>query len=379
MPTKNKVASVDALEMDKTHLKHKLKAAEKKIMKLESILQKKTKKKQGKYDLAPLPASETTLAIGGFPVADFRMNSRFNKDASSRKDVPKRSVEPAVKSSVLEGINHRHLQRTLCKREVERQLREIEDEEKQKKAKEAKKKNKTKVKVPPVVPESMLPNRYVRGELPCSIEHGTKGHYLSWACPLEQLDYEYYLPIFFDGLQCKENPSRFLARQGVEDMLFSAKGQSEKIIPTVKALVGPLRNALMKFDPDVLLGVLKAIQQLIKAGSGIGEALLPYSKQFMAPMALYLEDCKNIGDTMDYSQRHNNDVGENVRATLEMLEENGGEKALQAIKFSVPTYQSCLQPTNFRREQSMAEGSLDQGASAATVGTRGSAISRYTK
>ena len=45
----------------------------------------------------------------------------------------------------------------------------------------------------------MLPNRYLRGELPCTIEHGGKGHYLSWACPLENLDYEYYLPIFFDG------------------------------------------------------------------------------------------------------------------------------------------------------------------------------------
>ena len=39
---------------------------------------------------------------------------------------------------------------------------------------------------------------------------------------------------------------------------------------------------------------------------------MPYSKQFMAPMAMYLEDCRNIGDSMDYSQRHNDDIGEEV-------------------------------------------------------------------
>lgn len=362
--------TVESLELDKNKMKQKLKMADKNIQKLEAILAKKTLKKS-MYELAPLPASETTVAIKGFPVEDFRMQQRSSKVVVNPEDrLPKRS-DPTVKSKQLESINHRHLQRTVCKREVNRQIEENERIEKRNKAIAQKKKEKkeTKVRVAPVVPESMLPNRYVRGELPCTIEHGTKGHYLSWACPLEHLDYEYYLPIFFDGLQVKENPTRFLARQGVEDMLFSARNQPEKIIPCIRSLATPLRNAFMKFDGDILLGVLKALQQLLKSAPGVGEALLPFSKQFMAPMGLYLEDCKNIGDSMDYSQRLNNDIGENVRATLELFEETGGPKALQAIKFSVPTYQSCLQPTNFRREASIAS-STDGGSSQSTGRTK---------
>ena len=67
---------------------------------------------------------------------------------------------------------------------------------------------------------------------------------------------------------------------------------------------------------------------------------------------------KNIGDRMDYAQRKNNDIGEAVRSTLELLETHGGPDALKAIKFSVPTYQSCVQPTNFRHENSLASGSV---------------------
>lgn len=64
--------------------------------------------------------------------------------------------------------------------------------------------------------------------------------------------------------------------------------------------------------------------------------MLTHSKQLLAPMAAFLDDCKNIGDSIDYAQRRNNDVGEEVRATLELLEEQGGPNALKAIKFSVP-------------------------------------------
>lgn len=40
-----------------------------------------------------------------------------------------------------------------------------------------------------------------------------KASALVWVCPLEQLDYEYYLPMFFDGIRCLEEPCTTLARQ----------------------------------------------------------------------------------------------------------------------------------------------------------------------
>ena len=93
---------------------------------------------------------------------------------------------------------------------------------------------------------------------------------MSWVCPLENLDYEYYLPIFFDGLQCTERTLVFLASQvpssarlfsdsfkGIEDMLYAAQGHPERIIPCIKNLVRPIRNALSKLHVPTMLIVLK--------------------------------------------------------------------------------------------------------------------------
>ena len=66
------------------------------------------------------------------------------------------------------------------------------------------------------------------------------------------------------------------------------------------------------------------------------------SKQFLAPIATFMDLNTNIGDGIDYSQRHNNDIGENVRKTLELLEEHGGPDAYRSIKFSIPLYESCM-------------------------------------
>ena len=60
-------------------------------------------------------------------------------------------------------------------------------------------------------PPCAFPDRYTRSELPCTIEqHGISVHRLTWVYPLENLDYEYYLPIFFDGLRCTEMPLCFM-------------------------------------------------------------------------------------------------------------------------------------------------------------------------
>ena len=74
------------------------------------------------------------------------------------------------------------------------------------------------------VPASLLPRRYTRGELPCTVEHRSSGLALSWMCPLHNLDYEHYLPIFMDGVRCLDNPHKFIARQGVYEVSRAGRG-----------------------------------------------------------------------------------------------------------------------------------------------------------
>ena len=328
------------LKLQKRLVQEKLNINRSTILKLSEQLREKEENKK-KLGLA-LPASETTLTLNGtYRVDDFRLPPHQRKAVRvASKPFNHEDVEPTPTTDPqMLRIRLENIRRTTCKRQVQRIIKNKEDVIAAKAYRESRK-----VRILPKlnVPASMLPHRYERGELPCTIEHGLSGHFLSWAAPLDNLDYEYYLPMFFDGLQCKENPSRFISRQGIDDLLYASKGYPDRIIPCIKNLVRPIRNALSKFDVDILLGVLHALELLINCNDGIGLAILPFSKQFLAPIASFMDMNKNIGDSIDYGQRNDNDVGENVRKVLELLEEKGGNGAFEAIKFSIPLYQSCM-------------------------------------
>lgn len=194
------------------------------------------------------------------------------------------------------------------------------------------------------VPASMFPVRYSRGELPCVIEHrnGPKNG-LTWVCPLLQLDYDYYLPIFFDGLRCTEDPAKFVARQGIDDLLHEANGHPDCILPCLADLIPPLRLALLTKDPSVITAALNAIQALVGAHKAtIGPALVPHFKQLLHVLNLFLPKRRNTGDAIHYGQRHGLDLADLILATLELLERHGGKDAFAQIKHMVPAYESCL-------------------------------------
>ena len=259
----------------------------------------------------------------------------------------RRESEPRVirRGSEVERIRHQQLIKKHDRKKYVYYCREMEEVSRRMEYRQTHKKKTLfdiRAKVEKTAYTSMFPNRYIRGELPCTIEHGGRGHYLSWACPLENLDYSYYLPVFFDGLQVDESPSNFLARQGVEDLLLGARGHSDRVIPCLKVCARYLRNALDTYNPEVVLATLKAIQHLVKVGPGVGEALMSYGKLFLGRIAIFLDMTRNIGDQIDYGQRRNDDIGEEALKTLEYLEENGGSRAYESIKTSIPTYKSCI-------------------------------------
>lgn len=326
------------IKLEKKLLEERLNNTDRKIDRLSEILIKKqlANSVTGRTlkDFAALEDSRMTAT--GMTLGDLRIppNSKI-------KAMPKQLMPPTADQIPNANINPNIL-RIRLNNAINRNAKpRIRNAQKKKEQEEVLRLHNEK-KIPKVdVPESMLPNRYIRGELPCTIEHGTS-MYLSWVCPLENLDYEYYLPIFFDGLQVKEPIVRFIARQGIEDMLYASRGNPERIIPVIPMLARPMRNALAKFDIDLLLGTLKALEQLVTCNEGIGEVLMPYGKQFLAPMGFFMGMKKNIGDTIDYGQRKGDDIGEEIRKVLELMEERGGPKALRSIQFSIPLYQSCV-------------------------------------
>lgn len=312
------------LKLQKRLLKEQLERTTQRLERLGEIVEKKNRDHPISSN-----AAELTMTHTGMPVAQFRASKSKIKAVPKPKSLSPYELEPVpVTNSNILRIRQQNKINTDAKIEVQQRLKAKEEA--------ARKKKKPDRRLPSIsIPESMFPNRYVRGELPCTIEHGTSGKYLSWACPLENLDYEYYLPLFFDGLQCAKDPTCFLARQGIEDMLYAARGFPERIKSAVPLLARPLRNALSKFDTHILLGVLKALQQLITCNDGIGEVLLPYGKQFLGPISLFMDRNRNIGDSIDYGQRRGDDVGEEViTITLSVL--------LCFTNFILLRYEKCL-------------------------------------
>merc|ERR1719409_531017 len=99
-----------------------------------------------------------------------------------------------------------------------------------------------------------------------------------------------------------------------------------------------------------MIVVLKVLQNLITAdvtaqnggGGLIGQALVPYYRQILPVLNIFKNMNKNTGDGIDHSQRKNENLGQLIDQTLELLEMHGGEDAFINIKYLIPTYQSCV-------------------------------------
>jgi len=180
---------------------------------------------------------------------------------------------------------------------------------------------------------------YDRGDLPVQVLHSATQNRISWKVEPEKLDFHHYLPIFFDGLREKEDPYRFLAIEGTQNLL--ACGGS-KILPVVPQLIIPLKTALNTRDPEVMTTTLKMMQALVLSAELVGEALVPYYRQVLPVFNIFKSSTPSTGDQMDYAQRKRLDLGELINETLELFETHGGEDAFINIKYMVPTYESCV-------------------------------------
>jgi hypothetical protein len=180
---------------------------------------------------------------------------------------------------------------------------------------------------------------YDRGDLPVQVQHSATQNRIGWKVDIEKLDYHHYLPIFFDGLREKEDPYRFLAVEGVHNML--EKGGS-KILPVVPQLIIPVKTALNTRDPEVVVTTLKVLQTLVLSAELIGEALVPYYRQILPVFNIFKNATPSTGDAIDYGQRKRINLGELIDETLEIFETHGGEDAFINIKYMIPTYESCM-------------------------------------
>lgn len=64
-----------------------------------------------------------------------------------------------------------------------------------------------------------------------------------WKIDPELLDYHLHLPIFFEGLRERNEPYKFLANTGCEELLAKGGG---KILPVLSQLIIPIKSNFYK-------------------------------------------------------------------------------------------------------------------------------------
>lgn len=194
----------------------------------------------------------------------------------------------------------------------------------------------------PNPPNTEFRRFYERGDLPVQIEHGGCQNRIAWKVAIEKLDFHHYLPIFFDGLREVEMPYAFLSEQGVYDMMQIG---SSKIVPVIPQLIIPIKTALNTRDRSVIAKVLKVLQALVKCDHEqnlVGQALVPYYRQILPVLNIFIRKNENLGDGIDYGQRKRGNLGGLIMETLEAFETHGGNDAFINIKYFVPVYESVM-------------------------------------
>lgn len=190
---------------------------------------------------------------------------------------------------------------------------------------------------------------YDRGDIPTVVAFDGATRQVQWKVMFDKLDYHHYLPIFFDGIREKQEPYKFLARQGTQDLLNEGNPkkdgqknsmQNNKILSVIPQLIIPIKTALNTKDPEVVCEMLKILQILVLSGDMIGEALVPYYRQILPVFNLFKNKNVNIGDAIDYSQQKRANLSDLIDQTLELFEIHGGEDAFINIKYMIPTYES---------------------------------------
>ena len=116
----------------------------------------------------------------------------------------------------------------------------------------------------------------------------------------------------------------------------------------IPQLIIPIKTALNTRDPLVMVKTLKVLQALVNCDVQpdgpclIGQALVPYYRQILPVLNIFVRKNENKGDAIDYSQRLRTNLGDLIMETLELFEEFGGEDAFINIKYLVPIYQSVV-------------------------------------
>ncbi|XP_023235536.1 parkin coregulated gene protein homolog isoform X2 [Centruroides sculpturatus] len=98
---------------------------------------------------------------------------------------------------------------------------------------------------------------------------------IRWLTPVGNLDYDYFLPIFFDGLREECLPYSIAAYIGLQEMLNEG---GNKVVQALPFVIPSLSETLYGQNKETISKALIALQHLYEK---TGPALWPYYNKFI--------------------------------------------------------------------------------------------------
>ena len=247
-------------------------------------------------------------------------------------------------------------------------------------------------------PNSLFRTYYERGDLPICLDHRGSKTLLRWRVSPESLDYHFFLPVFLSGIRETADPHRFMAIKvrWAAHALGNTMGKNRELktccgwvvprwCPSSRSSSCPSRlpstpvttrhafDTIGKYTlhqhPQVVCIALRLLQQLAMASQQSGQALVPFYRQLLPILNLFLTrnqvgiiprctistlriqantprntfvSPQRLGDCIMYSQQEQQCLGDLIAATLQVLERTGGLEAFAGIKAMCPTYETCV-------------------------------------
>ncbi|XP_037970210.2 parkin coregulated gene protein homolog [Plutella xylostella] len=191
---------------------------------------------------------------------------------------------------------------------------------------------------PPPPADTAFKRLYTRNEFPAKIEAGIEGKRLVWKVPVEQLDYQHYLPLLLEGTAEGAEPYVYVIEQALADMVAAAPA---RVLGAVPRAVLPLRAALQSGRRAAVCHALRCLRLLLDAPR-VGEALVPYYRQLLPVCRVLYNRGRDLGPGIDTNNKRGENEGDLVEETLQLLERRGGPDAFLNIKYIVPPYESAV-------------------------------------
>ena len=155
---------------------------------------------------------------------------------------------------------------------------------------------------------------YDRNDIPASL---TSNRRLVWKTVIDSIDLQFYLPLFVDGLQLKEQPYATIAYLGCVDLITKGKNFEQ----TFPSIIVPLKKSLNIKNGKIQKRSLKILQLIASTGKG-GEEFIPYLRQVLPLL----------------NRHYLGSLREEVEATLNLFVVYGGVNAYKNIKYAIPRF-----------------------------------------